>query len=176
MESRATAEELLPLVYNELRRIASTKLKRERVGITLQTTALVHEAYLKLQGTGQDRIEWADQEHFMRAASLAMRRILVDHARWRKRAKRDGGKQQPWADGIDVAIPSLDLPDYLLDLDSALEKLATIDPTAAEIVQLRYFAGMTNAQAAETLGISPRSADRYWAFARAWLFDEIQST
>lgn len=175
METRATAEELLPLVYEQLHRIAASQMARERAGITLQTTALVHEAYLKLRGANDEAaVEWENEEHFLRAAALAIQRIVVDHARTRKRAKRGGGRVPQSLDQVEVALPMLELPDYLPELQTALEKLARIEPTAAEVIQLRYFAGMTNAQSATALGISPRSADRYWAFARAWLYDEIQ--
>jgi RNA polymerase sigma factor (TIGR02999 family) len=175
VETRATAEELLPLVYEELRRIAASQIERERSGITLQTTALVHEAFLKLHGaTGGTAIEWENEEHFVRAAAQAMQRILVDHARARKRAKRGGGHARQSIDQIERVLPAVELPDFLPELHTALERLACVEPTAAEVIQLRYFAGMTNAQSASALGISPRTADRYWAFARAWLYHELQ--
>jgi RNA polymerase sigma factor (TIGR02999 family) len=174
---RATAEELLPLVYQELRRIASLQMNRERAGLTLQTTALVHEAFLKLAGgCGSAPTEWENQEHFLRAASKAMQRVLVDCARARKSAKRGGAWIRRPLDEVDVPIAELDIPDFLPELESALEKLEHLDPTAAEIVQLRYFAGMTIDQAAATLGISPRSANRCWNFARAWLYDALRES
>ena len=174
-QAKATAEELLPLVYQELRRIASQQMQRERAGLTLQTTALVHEAFLKLTGgVGSAPTEWENQEHFLKAASKAMQRILVDCARARKSAKRGGAWMRRSLDEVDVPIAELDIPEFLPELESALTRLEEIDPTAAEIVQLRYFAGMTNAQAANAIGISPRSANRCWTYARAWLFDALR--
>lgn len=173
-DPRLDAEQLLPLVYEQLRRIASQQMRGETDGRTLQTTALVHEAFLKLNHNADQRTPWVNQEHFLRAASKAMRQILVDHARARGRQKRGGGKRpQPLA-GFEAELARLDLPDYLPDLDEALEKLAKVDPTAAELVQLRFFGGLTSEQTAATIGISPRSAERMWAFARAWLYRELQ--
>ncbi len=163
------AEQLLPLVYNELRGLAAQKLAQEKPGQTLQPTALVHEAYLRLV-VHDDSRRWNDRGHFFAAAAQAMRRILVESAR-RKRAKKrgDGLARQP-LDG--VAAPGPD--EELLALDEALQKLAESDPTKARLVELRYFAGLTGDQAAKALGISTATADRHWAYARAWLRNEVR--
>jgi RNA polymerase sigma factor (TIGR02999 family) len=163
------ADELLPLVYQELRRLAAQKLSREPPGQTLQATALVHEAYIRLVGAeGQD---WKGRTHFFAAAAEAMRRILVENARRKRRLKRGGGRRRVDLDDADLAIdePSTDL----VALDEALAKLAKEDGAVADLVKLRYFAGLTLEQAAEILGVSRRTADRYWAYARAWLYQEI---
>jgi RNA polymerase sigma factor (TIGR02999 family) len=158
------AAQLLPLVYDELRKLAVQKLAREKPGQTLQAKALVHEAYLRLVGPDSQR-SWKDRGHFFAAAAQAMRRILVDNAR-RKRAQKHGaGLQRQPLDAI--AAPETD--DELVALDEALEKLAQADPIKARLVELRYFAGLTGEQAAQVLDISPATADRHWAFARAWL-------
>jgi RNA polymerase sigma factor (TIGR02999 family) len=159
------AAQLLPLVYDELRRLAAAKLARESDGHTLDATALVHEAYLKL-GAEQS---FESRSAFMRAASCAMRRVLVDHARSKRANKRGGDWKR--VDLPDVALPIEDSD--LLALDEALAEFAAVDPEAAELVQLRYFTGLTIAQAAEMLGISARTADRTWAYARAWLFRRL---
>ena len=164
------AHELLPLVYEELRRLATQRLAREAPGQTLQATALVHEAYLRLIGGDPDR-PWDDRGHFFAAAAEAMRRILVENARRRHRLKRGGDRARVDLDQAEPAAPETD--DDLLALDEALERLAGNDPIKAELVQLRVFAGLTNEQAAEILGISTSTADRYWAYARAWLRVEI---
>src|SRR5262245_5954830 len=156
------ASQLLPLVYDELRRLASAKLAHEPDGHTLDATALVHEAYLKLGGEQS----LAAKSAFMRAAAQAMRRVLVDHARAKRADKRGGDWKR--IDLPDAAVPIDD--SNLVALDDALSEFATIDPEAAELVQLRYFTGLSIPQAAEALGISPRTADRTWAYARAWLF------
>jgi RNA polymerase sigma factor (TIGR02999 family) len=158
------AEQLLPLVYDELRRLAAQKLAQEAPGQTLQPTALVHEAYLKLVGADADR-QWDSRGHFFAVAAEAMRRILIDNAR-RKRTGKRGGEihRQPLED---VAAPGPD--EELLALDEALQQLARQDPQKAKLVELRYFAGLTGEEAARVLGISPTTADRHWAFARAWL-------
>jgi RNA polymerase sigma factor (TIGR02999 family) len=165
----AAARELLPLVYEELRKLAAQRLTEERPGQTLQATALVHEAYLRLVDT-DNRQQWNGRGHFFAAAAEAMRRILIDHARRRKAQKRGHGWQRQEADA--VAAPEPD--DDLLALDEALRKLAAIEPAKAKLVELRYFAGLTSEQAAEVLGISPTTADRHWAYARAWLQAEIR--
>jgi RNA polymerase sigma factor (TIGR02999 family) len=160
---RQAAANLLPLVYDELRKLAAARLAREKPGQTLDATALVHEAFLRL--VGEQRFE--GQGHFFAAAAEAIRRILVEQARRRQAAKR-GGKHQ-WED-IDpdrIAAPAPD--DELLALHDALDRLATVHPEKAELVKLRYFAGLTADQAAEALGVSPSTADRHWAYARAWL-------
>lgn len=168
---RHAASELLSLVYDELRRVAAAKMASEAPGQTLQPTALVHEAWLRL--TKDDHRKWNDRTHFFAAAAEAMRRILVDIAR-RKRAKRHGGEL------IRVEVPEIVSPlgqneDRILAVHEALEKLAAQDPRTAELVKLRYFVGMTTAEAAEVLGISVPTADRHWAYARAWLAREINA-
>jgi RNA polymerase sigma factor (TIGR02999 family) len=164
------ARELLPLVYDELRRLAAQRMAREAPGQTLQATALVHEAYLRLVGGDPDR-PWDGRGHFFAAAAEAMRRILVESARRRGRLKRGGHRGRIDLDAAQPAAPETD--DDLLALDEALEKLAAKDPVKAQLVQLRVFAGLTLAQAAEILGLSTSTADRYWAYARAWLRVEI---
>jgi len=163
------ADRLLPLVYQELRRLAAQKLSRERPGQTLQATALVHEAYIRL--VGNEARNWNSRGHFFSAAAEAMRRILIDNARRKQRLKHGGGQQRVELEDADLAIeePS----DNLLTLDEALVKLTEEDQVVAELVKMRYFAGLTIEQAAEILGISRRTADRYWAYARAWLYQEI---
>ena len=165
------AGELLSLVYEELRRVAAAKMAQEAPGQTLQPTALVHEAWLRLNG--DKRRQWNDRTHFFATAAEAMRRVLVDNAR-RKRAERHGGGRQR------VAMPQVANPvagdeDQILTVDEALERLAALDPQKAELVKLRYFVGMTVEEAAEALGISVRNAQRYWAFARGWLYEEIKA-
>ena len=162
--------ELLPLVYDELRRLAAQRLAREAPGQTLQATALVHEAYLRLIGGDPDR-PWDGRGHFFAAAAEAMRRILVENARRRHQLKRGGDRARVDLDKAEPAAPETD--DDLLALDQALEQFAKNEPIKAELVQLRVFAGLTNAQAAEILGLSISTADRYWAYARAWLRVEI---
>lgn len=164
------SEELLPLVYEELRRLAAHRMANEAAGHTLQPTALVHEAWLRLAGT-QDGAQFQNRAHFFAAAAEAMRRILIDRAR-RKRAVRHGGEQQRVElDDLDLASPAEDEP--LLALSEALDKLAVEHQAEAELVKLRYFVGMTNDEAAEALGISVRTAKYYWTHARAWLYHEI---
>jgi RNA polymerase sigma factor (TIGR02999 family) len=164
------AREILPLVYDELRRLAAQRLAREVPGQTLQATALVHEAYLRLVGSDPDR-PWDGRGHFFAAAAEAMRRILVENARRRNRVKRGGDRARVDLDKAQPTTPETD--DDLLALDEALEQLARKDPVKAELVQLRVFAGLTVPQTAEVLGLSTTTADRYWAFARAWLRVEI---
>lgn len=168
-ENRA-AEELLPLVYNELRRLAAWRLANERPGQTLQATALVHEAYLRLVGKAEP--QWEGQRHFFAAAAEAMRRILVENARRKKRLKRGGHLERVEVEEADIPSPMPD--DDLLALDEALNRLATVEPQAAELVKLCFFVGLTQEQAAKQLGISISTVERTWAFARAWLFREIQ--
>jgi len=160
------AEQLLPLVYDELRRLAAEQLARERPGQTLDATALVHEAYLRLAGAGQGR-RWDGRGHFFAAAAEAMRRLLVDRAR-RKRSRKRGGDRDR-VDLDEAAVPAAEPPDEVLAVDEALVGLAAADAQAAELVKLRYFAGLSIPEAAEALKMSPRSADRLWAYARAWL-------
>jgi RNA polymerase sigma factor (TIGR02999 family) len=170
------AEQLLPLVYDELRRLAAVKLAEEGPGQTLQATALVHEAYVRLVGNKEGKSapgqDWDSRRHFFAAAAEAMRRILIDRARDKHRIKRGGGWKRLRLEQID--LPVQEPPAELLDLDEALEKLAREDPLCASLVKFRFFAGLTLAEAAAALGIAPRSADRIWAFARAWLYDELR--
>lgn len=170
-DSRAAAE-LLPLVYDELRRLAAAKMAREPAGQTLQPTALVHEAWLRLGG--DDQPAWANRAHFFAAAAEAMRRILIDNAR-RKRALRHGGdlaKLSADDTDFDAALPIEDGTDLLI-LNEALDTLAAHDARKAELVKYRYFVGLTLEDAADVLGISHRTAKRDWAYARAWLFNEV---
>jgi RNA polymerase sigma factor (TIGR02999 family) len=163
------AEQLLPLVYDELRKLATQKLAQEKPGQTLQATALVHEAYLRL--VDQDRAQrWESRGHFFAAAAEAMRRLLVESARRKRRLKHGGGRARE-PELVEIASP--ERPERLLALDEALDRLAAANPRAAELVKLRYFAGFSNAEAASLLGISPRKADQVWAYARAWLREEI---
>ena len=191
------AEQLLPLVYDELRKLATARLAQERPGQTLQATALVHEAYLRLVGgqenpdsglgTGESSaapfprapssqpqapIAWHSRGHFFAAAAEAMRRILINRARDKNREKRSGGWKRVDLDSIEVALNTP--PEDLLALDEALVQLAADDKLAADLVQLRFFAGLTLGEAAETLGVPRRTADRHWAYARAWLFDRLR--
>jgi len=170
----SAADQLLPLVYNELRHLATLKIAHEKPGQTLQATALVHEAYVRLVGGSEGGAEqqWSGSRHFFAAAAEAMRRVLVDRARDKHRQKRGGGWRRLCLDQIDLPID--DPPEGVLDLDEALEKLQQEDPVCAELVKLRYFAGLTLQDAAAALGIPRRSADRYWAFARSWLYDELR--
>jgi RNA polymerase sigma factor (TIGR02999 family) len=167
-ESRST-DEWLPLVYEELRQLAAAKMAHELPGQTLQPTALVHEAWLRL---GHQDQHWQNRAHFFGAAAEAMRRILIDNAR-RKRALRHGGGQRTMTLLDDAAGPAADPDDQLLAVHEALEKLEGLDKLKADLVKLRYFAGMTIKEAAEVLNISEPTAKRYWAFARAWLYREI---
>lgn len=162
--------ELLPLVYEELRRIASAKLARESPGQTLQPTALVHEAYLRLVGDAKPA--FAGRAHFFGAAAEAMRRILVERARRRSRRKHGGGRKRFELNDADAVVEPD--PDELLALNEALDRLAAEDPVKADLVKLRYFAGLTVEQAGEFLGISRATADRYWSYARAWLYHEVR--
>jgi RNA polymerase sigma factor (TIGR02999 family) len=170
------AEELLPLVYDELRKLAAAKIALENPGQTLQATALVHEAFLRLVKSPQEQSATAEQlwdgrGHFFAAAAEAMRRILVENARSKKRHKRGGEWTRRELDEVPVVAP--EIHEDLVALDGALDRLKAVDPQAVELVHLRYFAGLSVADAAELLDISPRTADRVWAFARAWLHREI---
>jgi RNA polymerase sigma factor (TIGR02999 family) len=162
------AEQLLPLVYDELRQLAAQKLAHEQPGQTLDATSLVHEAYLRLVGGASDR-QFTNRQHFFRVAAKAMRRILIDRARRKQTRKHGGGRRRQELDA--VAAPQPD--EELIALDTALEKLAADDPQKAQLVELRFFAGLTGAQAAEVLGISPATTDRWWSYARAWLQAEM---
>ena len=164
------AGRLLPLVYDELRRLAAQKLAHEKPGQTLQATALVHEAYLRLVG-GDPAKPWNGRGHFFAAAAEAMRRILVENARRRRSLKRGGGHVRHDLDDLQLAAP--EPAEDLLALDDALNRLAAVDPVKAELVKLRYFAGMTIEEAADALGVSSATAKRYWAYARAWLYEAV---
>jgi RNA polymerase sigma factor (TIGR02999 family) len=160
------AEQLLPLVYDELRRLAAQKLAHEKPGLTLQATALVHEAYLRMVDVERAQ-RWTSRRHFFAAAAEAMRRILVENARRKKRLKRGGGRQRCTLQEDNCVAPPPD--DRLLALDEVLGQLATAHPELAELVKLRYFAQMTVEQTAELLGLSPRTVKRNWVYASAWL-------
>jgi RNA polymerase sigma factor (TIGR02999 family) len=163
------AEQLLPLVYDELRKLAAQRLSQEKPGHTLEATALVHEAYLRLVGDQQ----FANRGHFFAAAAEAMRRILVESARRRSRTKHGSDRKRMELDGSAIVAPEID--HNLIALDEALDRLAKEDSLSAQLVKLRYFTGLTIPQAAEMLGVSPRKADFLWSFARAWLRREIES-
>ena len=165
------ADELLPLVYGELRKLAASRMAHEAPNQTLQPTALVHEAWLRL--VGKDNPQFANRAHFFAAAAEAMRRILIEKARRKKAIRHGGSHQRVDMEDLEVAAPSND--DELLAVNEALDKLAAQNKVEAELVKLRYFVGMTLEEAAEVLGISARTADNYWAHARAWLFREIKA-
>jgi len=165
------AEQLLPLVYDELRKLAVAKLTQEKPGQTLQATALVHEAYLRL--VDNERLQkWDSRGHFFAAAAEAMRRILLNRARDKGREKRGGQAQRLDLDKLSIADDAND--DQILAVDDALQQLARQNPACAELVKLRFFTGLTMGEAAVALGIAPRTAHRYWIFARAWLFDALR--
>ncbi len=172
------AEQLLPLVYDELRKLAAARLALENPGQTLQATALVHEAYVRLvggqepAGTYQRRQQWSGRGHFVVAAAQAMRRILIDRARSRAALKRGGQRRRIELENLEPAEP--ERAEELLALDAALHKLQAVEPRAAELVQLRYFAGCTMEEASELLGVSLRSGHRLWAYAKAWLLEELE--
>jgi RNA polymerase sigma factor (TIGR02999 family) len=164
------AEQLLPLVYNELRKLAAQKLAQEKPGQTLQATALVHEAYLRLVDVDQAQ-HWDSRGHFFAAAAEAMRRVLVDNARRRRTRRRGGDAKRRSLDGLEAAVPASN--DELLAVDEALQRLHELAPARAELVKLRYFGGLTIPEAAQALGISLSTANRYWSYARAWLHEEL---
>jgi RNA polymerase sigma factor (TIGR02999 family) len=171
------ASQLLPLVYDDLRKLAARHLAQESPGQTLQATALVHEAYLRLMDcqsgeAAEAAPSWDNRRHFFAAAAEAIRRILLDRARGKRRLKRGGGWQRLRLDQVNLALDEPE--DDIQDLDEALQKLAAEDAQSAELVKLRFFAGLTLEEAARSLGIPPRSADRIWAFARSWLFNELR--
>lgn len=163
------ADELLPLVYEELRKLAAAKMAQEKPGQTLQATALVHEAWLRLVRTPDQT--WQNRAHFFRTAAECMRRILIDHARRKQQVRHGGGQERVSLDGLDLA------DDHdgqrLLDVNEALDRLAVQDATKAEIVKLRFFAGLENREIAEMLGLSERTVERAWRFAKAWLLAEF---
>src|SRR5689334_3639012 len=165
------AEQLLPVVYDELRKLAAQKLAQEKPGQTLQATALVHEAYLRLVGTGEEP-HWDNRRHFFAAAAESMRRILIDRAREKRAEKRGGARKRLDIDSLDLV--STASPDQLLAVDEALAKLARDDPAAARLVELRYFTGLTVDEAGKALGISTATAYRHWNYARAWLHAELR--
>ena len=167
-----SAGELLPKVYAELRRLASSRMAREAPGQTLQPTALVHEAYLRITGKGTQ--QWADRRHFFASAAEAMRRILVENARKKKRIRHGGGWQRIDIEQIDIATTTDS--DLLLAVNEALTKLEKEDPRGAALIKLRFFVGLTNVQAAKVLDLPERTAKRSWAYARAWLFEELRSS
>lgn len=160
------ADELLPMVYDELRRLAAAQMAREKPGLTLDATALVHEAYLRLVGD-----QFADRRHFYLVAAEAMRRILIDQARRRCRARHGGDRQRVPLSDAEIAAEAP--ADELLALDEALERFSAIDPVKAQLVKLRYFAGFSEEAAATALDISRATASRYWTYARAWLIDDL---
>ena len=166
------ASQLLPLVYDELRELAAHKLAREIAGQTLQPTALVHEAFLRLVGEDEE-VHWDSRGHFFAAAAEAMRRILVEVARRKASLKRGGDRDR--REVVESLLAAPEPREDLLALDAALTKLAETDKQAAELVQLRYFAGLPIREIAEILGISPRTADRVWAYAKAWLHEKIEN-
>lgn len=169
-DSQAAAD-LLPLVYEELRNLAVAKMAQQPPGQTLQATALVHEAFLRLTGGTRDR--WQDRAHFFRAAAEAMRCILIENARKKSRWKRGGRLQRVHLEGLELAADTP--PDTLLVVQEALDRLAVEDAPKAELVKLRFFIGLTNAEAASVLGISEPTVKRHWEFARAWLLREIRT-
>jgi RNA polymerase sigma factor (TIGR02999 family) len=166
------AEEVVPLIYNELRRLAAQKMAYHALGHTLQPTALVHEAWLRLGGEDQPR--WQNRAHFFAAAAEAMRRILVDSVRRKQCLKHGGHLERVDLDEVALPIPIPD--DELIALDEALDRLATLHERAAEVVKLSYFVGLTHEQTAQELGVSLSTVERLWSFARAWLFQEMRKT
>lgn len=170
LSRREILDRLAPVVYDELRILAAAQLRRERDDHTLQPTALVNEAYVRLLGS--DRPAWSDRSHFFRAAARAMRRILIEHARRRARVKRGGNPVRVSLD--EVGPESWDEPETVLALDEALRRLEEQDARSSEVVQLRYFAGLSVAQTAEALGVSERTVKREWTFARAWLRNALR--
>ncbi len=171
-DQRAAAE-LLPLVYEELRKLAGTRLVQEQPGQTLTATALVHEAYLRLVG-GEDEQSWENRGHFFAAAAEAMRRVLLNRARDKARLKRGGNRQRIDLSSVTVALETP--PDVLIDLDEAIELLQQQDPVSAELIKLKFFAGLSLQDASASLGLTRRQGDRLWSFARAWLFDRLQDS
>ena len=164
------AAELLPLVYDELRKLAAARMANESPNQTLQPTALVHEAWLRL--TGDENVKWDGRAHFFGAAAEAMRRILIEKARRKQALRRGANPQRLDIDDLEIAAPAKD--QELLDMNEALEKFAALDPQKAELVKLRYFVGLTLEESAQILGISAPTAKRWWSYARAWLFKEVQ--
>jgi RNA polymerase sigma factor (TIGR02999 family) len=170
-DDKHASEELLPLVYNELRRLATARMAQEAAGQTLQATALVHEAWLRMVGDG-DR-GWQNRAHFFGAASEAMRRILVENARRKSRLRRGGGQVRVDIESLDLAAATPD--EKVLLINEALEELRKEDPEKAHIVVMKFFGGLTNQEVAENLGVTERTVERQWAFAKAWLLETIRS-
>jgi RNA polymerase sigma factor (TIGR02999 family) len=166
----SAAEQLLPLVYDELRKLAAQRMAQEKPGQTLEATALVHEAYLRLVD-GNESQQWDSRAHFFAAAAEAMRRILVEAARRKQAIRRGGDRQRVPLEEVQIQLPAK--PEELIDLDDALDRLEQLDRKKAELVKLRYFTGLTIPEAAAVLGISTTTADRYWTYARSWLHQEI---
>ena len=166
------ASELLPLVYEELRKLAGARLVQEQPGQTLTATALVHEAYLRLVG-GEDEQSWENRGHFFAAAAEAMRRVLLNRARDKARLKRGGDRQRVDLSSVTIALETP--PEVLIDLDEAIEVLQQQDPVSAELIKLKFFAGLSLQDASASLGLTRRQGDRLWSFARAWLFDRLQN-
>lgn len=164
------AEKLLPLVYDELRRLATSRMAQQPPGQTLQATALVHEAWLRLVGSG--RQHWESRRHFFSAAAEAMRHILIDRARKRQCRRHGGGQERLDIDEVEVAAPAED--EVLLALNEALDELEQTDPAKAEVVKLKFFIGLSEREAAELLGVSERTVERRWAYAQAWLFERME--
>jgi RNA polymerase sigma factor (TIGR02999 family) len=171
IQPRHRASKLLPMVYCELKKLAGYNMAREASGHTLQPTALVHEAYLRLVGSGDAQL-WGSRTHFFAAAAEAMRRILIESARRKQRIKHGGHLERVDVEEVELPLPLPD--DELLALDEALDRLATVDSCAAQVVKLCFFAGLTQEQAAEDLGVSVATVERRWSFARAWLFRELK--
>lgn len=167
-DGKIAADQILPLVYQKLRQVAADRMRAESPGNTLQATALVHEAWLRVGGESQG---WQSRWHFFSAAAEAMRRILIDRARSKRAKRHGGGLERVAVEGVEIAAPMEE--SELLDVHEALDAFAAVHPTKAELVKLRYFAGLTLPQAAEVIGISTPTAERHWAFARVWLFREI---
>lgn len=166
------SEELLPLVYEELRRLAMSKMALQPVGHTLQATALVHEAWLRLDASSSQR--WVNRRHFFAAASQAMRHVLIERVRRKLRVRHGGEMERVELDAIEIAAPTDD-DHRLLDLHAALEELTALAPEKAEVVKLRFFIGLEEKEIAELLGITPRTVERYWSYAKVWLFERIAS-
>ncbi len=169
---QARTEDLLPLVYDELRKLAAGQMQHERVGQTLQATALVHEAFLRL--VGDDTATWQNRRHFFGAAAIAMQRILVEQARRKSRLKRGGDLQQVELSQIDLSVDEAKSDDELMALDEALTTFQSEEPAKAELVRLRYFAGLTEDEAALALNISRATSSRWWTYSKAWLFEKMQ--
>ena len=166
------AEELLPLVYQELRKLAATQMSRQAPGQTLQPTALVHEAWLKL--TGVTPQSWNDRKHFFSVAAEAMRQILIDRARKKQAQRHGGGAERVDFDNVEIASPAPD--DKLLQLNDALNEFATVQPAKAEVVKLRFFVGLKEREIADLLGITERTVQRYWSYAQVWLYDRMSGS